>query len=38
MSRRRISRIRSRRIFSNTARRTHKQNIRGTLPRGGYRM
>lgn len=34
----RVSRRRSRRIFRNTAIRTHKRNVSRRLPRGGYSM
>jgi len=38
MKRKKISRKRSRRLFSKTARRSHKKNMQHTAMRGGIRL
>jgi len=36
--RKKVSRGRSKRLFSKTASKTHKYNLRGSSMRGGYRL
>ena len=38
MMRRRVSKRKSGRIFSRTARRVHKKNLSGSIMRGGIRL
>lgn len=38
MKRRKLSKRRSKKLFRKTATRTHMYNVRGFIPRGGFRM